>query len=106
MALLLIIVPLCLAITAFLVPWDRARAWIVTSGGVIQLGLVAVALATPDVHGLNGWLVLDPVGRVVLGFTTVLFAACAFYVPGYLAQRPTGNKRVFCACVQIGRAHV
>ena len=99
MALILIIVPLCLAITAFLVPWDRARAWIVTFGGVVQLGLVGVALSTPDVHGLNGWLVLDPVGRVVLGFTTVLFAACAFYVPGYLAQRPTGNKRIFCTCV-------
>ena len=99
MALLLIVVPLCLAVIAFLAPWDRARPWIVTFGGAVQLGLVTIALATPDIHGLNGWLVLDPVGRVVLGFTTVLFAACSVYVPGYLSQRPAGNKRIFCACV-------
>jgi hydrogenase-4 component F len=34
----------------------------------------------------------------VLGFTTLLFAACSVYVPGYLSQRPAGNSRIFCAC--------
>ncbi|HEY6559163.1 MAG TPA: proton-conducting transporter membrane subunit [Polyangiaceae bacterium] len=42
---------------------------------------------------------LDPPGRLVLGVTTVLFTACAVYVPGYLAQHPERPNRIFCACV-------
>jgi hydrogenase-4 component F len=70
----------------------------VTAGGGVQLLLAGFALSQPHVEGLNGWLLLDPIGRIVLGFTTVLFAACSLYVPGYLAQRPERPNRVFCAC--------
>lgn len=99
MALLLVLVPLCFAVLAFALPSNRVRPWVVTLGGSVQLGLVLLALRQPEVEGLNGWLLLDPVGRVVLGFTTVLFTACSVYVPGYLAQHPGRSNRVFCACV-------
>ena len=98
MALLLVLVPLVLAAIALAVPSTRVRPWIVTAAGVLQLLLVAFALTRPQVEGLNGWLLLDPMGRIVLGFTTVLFTACSVYVPGYLAQRPERSNRVFCAC--------
>src|SRR5512134_4021168 len=99
MALLLVVVPLCFALLAFLVRSDRTRPRLVTVGGMVQLLLAALALRQPHVEGLNGWLLLDPIGRIVLGFTTVLFAACSVYVPGYLGQRPERPNRIFCACV-------
>ena len=37
---------------------------------------------------VDGWLVLDPLGKVVLGFLSVLFFLCCdLYCPGYLALR-------------------
>jgi len=66
---------------------------------LVQLVLVAFALTRPHVEGLNGWLLLDPVGRIVLGFTALLFAAAGLYVPGYLAQRSERPNRIFCTCV-------
>jgi hydrogenase-4 component F len=99
MALLLVILPLCFAALAFAVSSNRVRPWVVTAGGIAQLGLVAFALSMPHIEGLNGWLLLDPVGRLVLGFTTVLCAACCVYVPGYLAHHPQRSNRIFCACV-------
>jgi hydrogenase-4 component F len=99
MALLLFLVPLAFALIAFAIPSDRIRPWIVTSAGLLQLPIVALALRLPRVTGLNGWLLLDSVGKLILGFTALLFAACALYIPGYLAQRREGNARVFCTAV-------
>ncbi len=101
MAWLLVLVPLAFAILAFAIPSDRVRPWVVTTAGVLQLPLVVLALRHPRVEGLNGWLLLDSLGKVVLGFTTLLFAACAFYVPGYLAQRREGNSRMFCTAILV-----
>ena len=47
--------------------------------------------------GLGGWLLLDPLGKLVLGFLSVLFFLCSLYAPGYLALRPDRPNRVFCA---------
>jgi hydrogenase-4 component F len=99
MAILLVLVPLCFAMIAFAVRSNRVRPWIVTVGSIVQLGLVAIALRSPHVEGLNGWLLLDAIGRIVLGFTALIFVACGVYVPGYLAQRLERPNRIFCACV-------
>jgi hydrogenase-4 component F len=99
MAWLLVFVPLAAAILAFAIPSNRVRPLIVAAAGLLQLPLVVLAIRQPRVEGLNGWLLLDPVGKVVLGFTTLLFAACALYVPGYLAQQRDRNVRIFCTSV-------
>ena len=60
----------------------------------VHLLLVGRAIFRPDggaaISGLGGWLLLDPLGKVVLGFLAVLFFLCSLYAPGYLAlrQRP------------------
>ena len=51
----------------------------------------------PAISGLGGWLLLDPLGKLVLGFLSVLFFLCSLYAPGYLALRPDRPNRVFCA---------
>ena len=99
MAWLLVLVPLAFALIAFAVRSDRVRPWVVATAGMVQLPLVFLALRRQHVEGLNGWLQLDALGKVVLGFTTILFAACACYVPGYLNQRREGNSRMFCTAL-------
>jgi hydrogenase-4 component F len=99
MATLLVLVPLALALAALATSNGRARPWIVAAGGVLQLALSIAALLQDEVKALGGWLLLDPAGRLTLGFTSVLFAMCALYVPGYLAQHESKDNRLFCASV-------
>ena len=47
--------------------------------------------------GLDGWLRLDALGKVVLSFQSVLFFLCAWYAPGYLDLRQDRPNRIFCA---------
>src|SRR5438034_543980 len=74
MAYALILFPLALAAVAFVVPSNRWRPWLLPAGALGQLGLTAAAIFQPAdagaVTGLGGWLLLDPLGKVVLGFLT------------------------------------
>jgi hydrogenase-4 component F len=97
MAHVLIAWPLAMAGIALAAPSDRWRPWLVPLGAGVQLALVLSVLVdgTP-VAGLYGWLMLDALGKVFLGFLTVLFFLCSLYAPGYLATAPQPN-RIFCA---------
>lgn len=99
MALALILVPLVLAALAFALPSERWRPWLVPIGGATHLTLVVVALRRPEVTAFEGWLLLDPLGRLILGFLSLLFFLCALYVPGYLALRRDRSNRIFCTCL-------
>jgi hydrogenase-4 component F len=98
-ALALILLPLLLAPVAFLLPSERWRPWLVPLGGAVHLTLVVLALRRPVVGAFDGWLLLDPLGRLVLGFVSLLFVLLAVYTPGYLALRPERPNRVFCVCL-------
>src|SRR5438876_11071347 len=102
MAYLLILFPLVMALATFAVPSNRWRPWRLPVGGLGYLGLVAVALYQPEwlgldggqpVKGLGGWLLLDPLGKIVLGFLSVLFFGCSLYAPAYLALRADRPNR-------------
>jgi hydrogenase-4 component F len=99
MALALILVPLVLAAVAFAVPSERWRPWLLPTGGAAHLLLVVLALRRPEVSAFGGWLLLDPLGRLILAFLSLLFFLCAVYAPGYLALRREGSNRIFCACL-------
>src|SRR5947208_12321608 len=100
MAYVLVLFPLAMAAAAFAVPSNRWRPWLLPAGGLGQLVLVAAAVFQPagaaPVSGVDGWLLLDAPGKVVLGFLSVLFFLCALYAPGYLALRPDLSNRAFC----------
>src|SRR5258708_4365089 len=101
MIYLLILFPLIMAAVTFAVPSNRWRPWLLPVGALGHLGLVAFAIFYPGegaaVSGLGGWLLFDPLGKVVLGFLSVLFFLCSLYAPGYLAIRADRPNRVFCA---------
>lgn len=101
MAYLLVGLPLLMAAASFLCRADRWRPWLLPLGAIAQLTLVLpVVFPQPDalpVAGLDGWLLLDAPGKVVLGLASVLFFLCSLYAPGYLALRSDRPNRVFCA---------
>src|SRR5207302_6339912 len=68
-------------------------------GALGQLALALTAIRQPGepVSGLDNWLLLDPIGKVVLGFLSVLFFLCSLYAPAYLALRADRPNRIFCA---------
>jgi hydrogenase-4 component F len=67
----------------------------------VQAALVAHVLLGADAPALGGWLAVDPLSRLVLGYLAVLFLLCASYAPGYLALRPERRNRVFCAVTLV-----
>src|SRR5271165_1725301 len=101
MVYLLVLFPLVMAAVAFAMPSNRWRPWLLPIGALGHLCLVGVAIVQADegtvVSGLGNWLLLDPLGKVILGLVSVLFFLCSLYAPGYLALRADRNNRVFCA---------
>jgi hydrogenase-4 component F len=107
MAYLLIVYPLVMAALTFAVPSNRWRPWLLPLGGLGHLTLALWAVfghLEAPVSGLGGWLLLDALGKVFLGFLAVLFFLCALYAPGYLALRSDRPNRVFCANLFAGLA--
>jgi hydrogenase-4 component F len=105
MIYLLILFPLVMAAVTFAVPSNRWRPWLLPVGALGHLGLVAVAVFRPAdgavLSGLSGWLLLDALGKVILGFVSVFFFLCSLYAPGYLALRAERPNRVFCASLFV-----
>jgi hydrogenase-4 component F len=99
MAYLLFLLPLAMALIVFAVPSDRVRSRLIPAGALGHLLLVLYVIfhSTEPVTGLGGWLLLDALGGVVLGFQSVLFFLCALYAPAYLDLRSDRPNRVFCA---------
>src|SRR5437660_9681784 len=101
MIYLLILFPLAMAALTYLLPSNRWRPWLLPVGGLGHLALVVVALCQAGdgtvLSELGGWLLLDPLGKLVLGFVSVLFFLCSLYAPGYLALRADRPNRIFCA---------
>jgi hydrogenase-4 component F len=103
MLYLLIAFPLVMAAAAYAVPSNRVRPWLLPVGALGQLALVG-GMLYPELlpfavsaSELNGWLTLDALGRVFLGYLSVLFCLVSFYAPGYLALRSDRDNRVLCA---------
>jgi hydrogenase-4 component F len=104
----LILLPLAMAAASFALPSDRLRPGLLPVGALGQLALVCWAVfgsrGGPAVSGLGGWLLLDPLGKLVLGFLSLFFFLCSLYAPGYLALRSDRPNRVFCANLFVVQA--
>jgi hydrogenase-4 component F len=99
MLALLVLFPLGLGAAALAIPSEKWRPWLLPAGGAVFLALAASVVAHPPEPLAGGWLQLDPLTRVVLGFLALLFFLLSVYAPGYLALRPQRSNRVFVAAL-------
>ncbi len=93
--LLVILAPLLCAAVAFALPSDRRRPLALLAGAAAHaLGVAWVLLAAPGPRP-GDWLGVDPLAKVTLLTTTVLFVAAAIYAQGYLRRRADRANRTF-----------
>ncbi|MBI5368926.1 MAG: hydrogenase [Planctomycetes bacterium] len=104
MLLELVGAPLAAAAVAAGVPSNARRPWVLPLAGLAHLALTVRALTHAPGVELGGWLALDPLGRLILGFISLLFFLCSFYAVGYLGHRLERPNRLFCAafCAFLG----
>jgi len=98
MAFALILFPILMAAVAAAVPSNRLRPWLIPVTGAAHFALTVFTLAHPDLAASAAWLVLDPLGKIILLTVSTLFFFCSFYAVGYLRHSPEHPNRVFCSC--------
>ncbi|MBI3270265.1 MAG: hydrogenase [Planctomycetes bacterium] len=101
MLVLLIAVPLACAAAAFAVPWNRVRPWLLPVAGTAHFALMVRALSNPPAPEYGGWLLLDQLGRLLLGLTSLLYLLCSVYAVGYLRFRDERPNRLFCTALLV-----
>ncbi|MCK6545133.1 hydrogenase, partial [Myxococcota bacterium] len=99
MTLPLIFVPLAFALIAFFAPSDVMRRWLVPLSGAAHLALTLVAITSEPRPELDGWLLLDPLGRIFLLQTSVVYFGASLYAPRYLEHFAERPNRLFVTCV-------
>jgi hydrogenase-4 component F len=99
--LLLTVVPLAGALTAWLIPSDRRRPLVLPVIASLHLALVIVALIYSPSESANEWIHLDAIGKLFLLVFSILFSACAWYAVNYLQYRAERNNRVLCMGLQV-----
>jgi hydrogenase-4 component F len=93
---LVLVLPL-LGVVALVLPSERARPWLLPLGGVVHGVLTVIALVRGGAP--TGYLALDAMGKLMLGFTSLLFLLCTLYAPGYLQHVRERPNRVFVAAI-------
>src|SRR5512135_2652759 len=90
-----VVAPPALAAPPFADPSQRRRPLALLAGGALHLGGLVTLWLHPPPAAPGAWLDLDPLAKVVLATTSVLFLVCAVYAQGYLRRRSDRDNRVF-----------
>ena len=93
----LVLIPLLGALIAALLPDNRQRPMVLPLAALIHTALTIDLLRHTPPPSLGGWIHLDPIGKLVLLTSTLLFLFCAIYAVGYLAYRQERSNRVLCS---------
>jgi hydrogenase-4 component F len=100
--LMLVGAPALGAAIAYPIRSARVRSAVLVITAALHTTLVGVVWTRPALDAAGGWLVVDPLGLVVLTLISVLFLAVAHYAVGHLradaARRPRGG-RAFVSCM-------
>ncbi|MGC9259001.1 MAG: proton-conducting transporter membrane subunit [Phycisphaerae bacterium] len=95
----LILVPLLASVLALLVGSNSFRPWIAAGAGVAHFVLTITILAIGVSSIFDGWIGLDPPGKLTLLLISLLFLLCSFYSIGYLRLRSELSNRILVACL-------
>jgi hydrogenase-4 component F len=95
--------PLAFALVAFAVRSNRARPRVLPVAALCQIAVVGALLASRGgaSPAEGGWLALDPLGSLLLGYLAVLFLCCMLYAPAYLRLRSERPNRIFCTMLLV-----
>jgi hydrogenase-4 component F len=96
----LILLPLLLAPAAFAVPSDRLRPWLLPLAGSCHLALALMLIVSGE-SDTGVWLAADPLGRLVLVVSSLLFFGCSIYAVGYLSYRMDRGNRIIVPCLLV-----
>jgi hydrogenase-4 component F len=99
MALVLILFPLAMAGLALALPSNRFRPLLLPAAALVHSACSLAVIARPELGGGIPWLVIDPVGRIILLVVTVLFLLVSFSTVSYLKYRQERSNRFFIACL-------
>ena len=99
MAFILILIPLLMATLAATIPSNRLRPWLLPVTGGVHFALTLLTLMRSDLTVSAAWLVLDPLGKLILLVVSTLFLFCSVYAVGYLNNRGERPNRIFCVCL-------
>jgi hydrogenase-4 component F len=95
----ILLVPFLGGVAAYLFPSNRIRPYFLPAFSGLHLVLVLGVMNQNNLSAAQGWLLLDPLGKLVLVIVAVLFFACLVYAPAYLGKTLEQSNRVFCACL-------
>jgi len=94
--------PLLGALIAWLVPQNTRRPLVLPIFAGVHLVLTFLLLADTPGPSPQGWIFLDPLGKITLLSTSALFAVCAFYAVGYLGfYRKERSNRTLCTALLV-----
>lgn len=99
MLLVMILLPLAGALLAMLLPWYRARSWVLPAASGLHLLLAGLCVSRPLSAGT--WIGLDALSALVLVVTSLLFFGCAVYAVGYLELRRDRGNQVIVPCLLV-----
>ena len=95
----ILLVPFLGGAAAYFFPSNRLRPYLLPVFSLAHLCLVLSVLNENNLTAAQGWLFLDPIGKLVLAVVSLLFFACLSYAPSYLGKALEKSNRVFCACL-------
>ena len=93
MLLAILLVPVLAGLLAFILHSATQQRALLLLTAVIHAALTGAVWRRAPAALLDGWIALDPVGRLVLTLTSTLFLACAVYSVGYLRQEAQTGVR-------------
>jgi hydrogenase-4 component F len=99
MLYLIFLVPFVGGLAAAIFPSNHLRPYLLPVFSAVHLSLVLSIVNQTGLSALQGWLFLDPLGKLVLVVVSILFFACFVYAPSYLWERREQSNRVFCSCL-------
>lgn len=94
----LIILPLVGALFVWLPVRAIFRVWFLAALSLIHAGIVASWWWQRPLSEWQGYLVLDPLGLILISIVSLLFLAVSFFMIGYF-QHEGRNNRTFIVCL-------
>jgi hydrogenase-4 component F len=88
--------PLIGAVIAWFTTSNRLRPLVLPAVGVVHVSMTVLLLAHTPPPSHDGWIFLDPLGKIVLLTFSLLFLVCSVYAIGYLGFRQERPNRVLC----------